>query len=134
MENITGSYLQTWVLSLQAREQGDDATEDSLLEQLDQIWLQMTPPQIAMINFLSQKLVEQRITLDHLKALVEWQPQLKSQSTLSTASQKNFGSPYHLAFNPVTTKPQGMPRSLFLRSHTKLGRAKVLQFSNAKSL
>lgn len=71
METIA-LYIQTWVRSLRAREQGDEATEDALLEQLDNIWLQMTPTQVATIDTLSKALVDQKITLDDLESLTQW--------------------------------------------------------------
>lgn len=59
-------YLRLWVDALRAREKGDEETEDLLLEELDTIWFSMTANQISFINDLSEKLVNNQLTLDQL--------------------------------------------------------------------
>ena len=60
-------YIKIWVDALRAREKGDENTEDLLLEKLDEIWFSMTATQISFINSLSEKLVNNKITLEQLE-------------------------------------------------------------------
>jgi len=60
-------YIKIWVNALRAREKGDENTEDLLLEKLDEIWFSMTATQISFINILSEKLVNNKITLEQLE-------------------------------------------------------------------
>jgi hypothetical protein len=60
-------YIKLWVDALRAREKGDESTEDILLEKLDRIWFSMTDTQISLINSLSERLVNNKITLDYLE-------------------------------------------------------------------
>lgn len=65
--NIPFLYIKIWVDSLRAREKGDEVTEDILLEELDKIWFSMTATQISLINNLSEKLINKKITLEQLE-------------------------------------------------------------------
>ena len=60
-------YIKIWVDALRAREKGDENTEDLLLEKLDEIWFSMTATQISFINSLSEKLVNNKITLQQIE-------------------------------------------------------------------
>jgi len=60
-------YIKIWVDALRAREKGDENTEDLLLEKLDEIWFSMTATQISFINRLSEKLVNNKITLQQIE-------------------------------------------------------------------
>lgn len=72
--NSVSSYIQTLAYSLRARERGDEASEDALLEELDEIWLGMTPAQIATIDLLTSAFVQQLITIDDLEDMTRCEP------------------------------------------------------------
>ena len=62
-------YIRIWVKSLRAREDGNEKKEDTLLDQLDKIWLEMTPLEITEVDILSKQLVEKQINLNDLEKL-----------------------------------------------------------------
>jgi hypothetical protein len=60
-------YIATLCKALRARNRGDDALEDSLLEQLDSIWVQLSPRELFIVDELTKRLSLQLISLADLE-------------------------------------------------------------------
>lgn len=68
MKMVT-SYIDTLTKSLRARDRGDDALEDYLLERLDSIWVQLSPIELIIVDQLTKKLSRQLVSLADLECL-----------------------------------------------------------------
>lgn len=64
------SYLKALSLMLEARKRGNEADEDYLLDELDDIWLKLSRPELSLIKHISKYIARDLLSLKNLKKLI----------------------------------------------------------------